>query len=303
MEKQMLCSRDVFFIIMSFILLYFPIHSNAETPFSPVTLATGRAGVATNEMGMQILTNPAALIHAPAFASGIFYTGGMVAESERYQNYSVTLVDNGDDVFTAGAFLYSSSQKSFQNLEDFDEQMFQISFGGFIYRHLSMGININHFRISLDDDTSFMESSHRFWDYDLGLLWNPIPDFAFGVLYEGIANHSASIPVHMTPQDRFTAGVNYLAMEQFRLRADLTRLTEKGADFGGDWDIRAGLESYVDAWLVLRMGFESENSKDREFISAGFGFTGPRLNVDYAYRKNTDFNDGALHSVDFRLPF
>ncbi len=285
--------------------MQFPLYSNAETPFSPVSMATGRARVATSELGLQVLSNPAALVHAPDLSVGLIYQGGREAFGERNEHNTVTVVDNGDDVFAAGGALYSSRQRSFENATDFKEQRFQMSFGWFIFKQVSMGININYFLVdSEDDDNNFLESTHRIWDGDIGFMWNPNPEFAVGATYESLTHKkSGSIPDHIEPRDRATVGVHYIFMPQFRLRADVTRLTDVGSDYDGDLDFRAGFESYVDAWLVLRAGYESQNSADRDYFSAGFGFTGPRLRIDYAYSKNTEFSDGALHSVDFRLPF
>ena len=279
-------------------LLYFPFNSKAEAPFSPVSLATGRARVATNNSGTQALSNPASLVHAKAFVSSVIYQGGFVDFSERQEHTTASLIDNGDDIFAAGAFVYSQGKSSFPTLTDFQEERFQISFGKFLFQQFSLGMNINYFLREVHTGDLY-----RLWDADLGLLWNPRHNFAIGALYESLANHSLKTPESIRPLDRLTLGANYLFMPQFRLRADMTRLTEASSDFGGDWDFRFGLESFIDAWFVFRFGYEAQNSQDRNFYSMGLGFVGPRLNIDYAYRKNRDFSQGELHSVDFRLPF
>ncbi|MEK6556066.1 MAG: hypothetical protein AABZ31_12550, partial [Bdellovibrionota bacterium] len=65
---------------------------------------------------------------------------------------------------------------------------------------------------------------------------------------------------------------------------------------------KAGIESFIDAFLVLRMGYQINELEDRNYYSLGFGFTGPRLKIDYSYQQNEDYTKGAMHSVDFRLP-
>lgn len=279
-------------------LVYFSINSKAESPYSPVSLGAGRARVASNETSTQVLSNPATLIHAKSFAVGAFYQGGLVAKNERDEHSTFTITDNGDDIYAAGGFVYSKGKKTFDNSIGYEEERYQASFAKFIYKQLSLGTNINYYV----RDAS-VGATYRIWDFDLGLLWNPLPDFAVGLLVESLLKPSDDVPDPLRPEDRVTVGVNYLFMPQFRLRSDLTRITDTSPDREGKWDLRTGLESKFDAWLVLRFGYELQSSLNREYLSAGFGLVGPRLNIDYAYRKNTEFSDGALHSVDFRLPF
>lgn len=292
----MMRKRDVFFIAVAFSLLYIPVISKAETPFSPVSIGAGRARVATNDYGTQALSNPAILVHAKGVSTSISYLGGQSDADERIEETTLAIIDNSDDVFISGGFVYSRAKNSYKNLQDFDSERFHASFAQFIYHQLSMGMNLKYMSTSVD-------TAEKIWDWDIGFLWNPVHDLAVGALFENLAHHSNQIPAHIRPLDRSTFGINYLLMKQFHLRADVTRVTERGADSGGDWDLRTGLESYLDNWFVVRMGYEIENSQDRDFVSAGFGLVGPRLNIDYAYRKNTEFSDGALHSVDFRVPF
>ena len=51
------------------------------------------------------------------------------------------------------------------------------------------------------------------------------------------------------------------------------------------------------AWAIART-----IERDQSYLTAG-GLQGPRLKLDYAFEKNLKGTDGALHSVDIRLPF
>lgn len=297
-RKYLMWNRAANLIVMLISLAHIPSISKAEPPFSPVSLATGRARVAANDQGAQILSNPAALVHADAFVSSFFFQAGMHADSEREERFTGSMVDNGDDVFFSGGFLYSQGRQSYADNPDYKEKRIQGSFARFIYKQLSFGGSVYY----LEKDVKGGRK-HNFWDADLGLLWNPIADLGVGARFDSLARHGDDSPAYLRPADRFTLGVNYVFMPQFRARADISRITEYGAASGGKWDVRAGLESFVDAFLVIRMGYEAQESLGRHYASAGFGFVGPRLQIDYAYRKNVDFSAGAMHGVDFRLPF
>jgi hypothetical protein len=288
--------RRCFFIVVAIILTHIGTNAQAESPEGPVAGAVGGAGVAANDQGEQILMNPAALSHSAGMVTSYFYRDGYVAPSERDHWAGFTLVDNGDDVYFAGGFLYTKSARSFLSLADYKEERLQISFSHFIYRQVSLGGSIYRLDRQVEGDRDYV-----FWDGEVGLLWNPLPNFAMGAVMRNVGRHGEKAPAHVIPYGRAILGLNYLFMPQFRLRADIERQTEENPE--GKNIYRMGLESFVDAYLVIRLGTEVDEPADRDYFTAGFGFTGPRLRIDYAYKKNTDFSGGALHSVDFRLPF
>lgn len=291
------------FIAVLIILLHICVSSKAQstgTAFGSsvgaVSGATGGAGVAASDIGEQVLLNPAAIVHGGSFAMGYFYRGGSLGPSERNQNITVTIMDNSPDIMFSGGFLYSQETLSYLSTPDAKAKRLQVSMASFIFKQFSYGASAYHYEVDADGLGNFSTVKFNF-----GLMWNPSPIFAMGFHAENMGGKQGGLFQFYSPKDRVTLGMNYLFMPQFRFRADVSQQTEFNPD--GKFDLRGGFESFIDAFLVLRVGYENAALLDRNFLTAGFGFTGPRVQIDYAYRADTGHSDGALHSVDFRLPF
>ena len=284
------------FIAVSISVLHLAPYAKADSLYGAVSGATGRAGVAANDHGEQIFMNPAAMVHGKSFINSYFYRGGLSEDGERNQWFGLGIQDNSEDVFLTGGFLYTMETQSFKTLADYDEQRLQLSFAKFIYRQVSLGMSVYHISRDVENDQKY-----EFYDGNIGIMWNPDPNYAFAATYDNWARHGDDVPEHVQLKDRLTIGANLLLIEKVRARLDVSQQMEDNPENRAD--LRMGLESFIDAFFVFRVGFERAQLEDRQYYSAGFGFTGPMLRVDYSYRKNADYSGGALHSVDFRLPF
>ena len=237
------------------------------------------------------------MVHGKTFTQGYFYRGGYSNPSERNRWLGISLQDNSENLVSTGGLLYGQEDRSFLNLADYKERRIQISLASFVRKHFSFGMSVYNIRRDVENDKEY-----EFYDGNFGFLWNPLPSLGVGLRYDNFAKHgTAGVPTHIRLRDQLTIGTNYVVMETVRARLDLSQQMESNPN--NRVDFRAGLESFFDAFFVLRFGFERAQLEDRKYYSAGIGFTGPRLRIDYSYRKNADYSGGALHSVDFRLPF
>lgn len=296
MKELRIIKLRSFLIAVSISVLHFAVSAKADSQFGAVSGSTGRAGVAANDNGEQIFMNPAAMVHGKSFVHGYFYRRGTSEEDEENDWLGLTIQDNSENVFLTGGFLYGQESRTFQNLANYKERRIQVSVAKFVTDHISMGLSAYNIRREV-----FNDKEYEFYDGDLGLLWNPHPQFAIGAKYDNWAKHGDEAPDHVQLKDRLTIGANYVVLDRVRARLDLSQQLEDNPE--DRVDFRTGLESFIDTFFVLRFGFERDQLADRKYYSAGMGFTGPRLRIDYSYRKNADYSGGALHSVDFRIPF
>ena len=138
-------------------------------------------------------------------------------------------------------------------------------------------------------------------NYSLGALL--IFDEGFGVAYvvDNLAKPGSEVPRGLREDTRQGLGIYGNLGEIAKIRADISRNEKFNPDHKLTYAI--GIESLSNQWVLFRAGFRREELADARFWTAGFGFNGPRLKVDYAFEKNAKATAGAVHSVDLRVPF
>jgi hypothetical protein len=305
-EKQknilkMIKSSCLYKVIFLFVLYLFSVTQfsslgYAQNPTGPVSSALGGAGIAANDEGEQILHNPGVLAHAKDLVLGAFFSDGYRGENEHDKFIGGTITDNTSESGIAGGFSFFKRRRTFNAAPTLDEIYGQISLAKPIYKFLSGGITFDHLRQQEVGGEKYTQT-----DITLGFLLNPTPELGVGFVAKNLLGRDEDVPAYLQLKDELGVGVNYLFMKTFRGRLDIVRQTESNPD--SKMVFKGGLESFVDAFLVLRMGYQANELEDRNYYSLGFGFTGPRLKIDYSYVQTEDFSGGAMHSVDFRLPF
>lgn len=112
---------------------------------------------------------------------------------------------------------------------------------------------------------------------------------------------SEDVPLAMRPIIQQSFGANYVAADLIRLTADITRWEKYNPDHKGI--IELGAEVRATEYGSIRFGYSIDDIEKRNSVSTGIGFRGPRLRANYAFTKPIKDSDGAMHSVDLRLPF
>lgn len=257
--------------------------------------ATGGAGLGANDEADQNFLNPASLTHLKNMSVGYVYADGYHGDDEHDRFYGITVADNSESVLVTGAFTYLARRRTFPIFNTLDEKYFELALAGRIVQQLSWGIGIFHLNQEAVGLDTYKQTNAR-----VGLFYNPTPEFGLGFIANNIAGTDDDVPKNLRLKDELGLGANYIFMRQFRARADIYRQTQYNPDGKVRWG--AGFESFIDAWFVVRAGYKSDSLIDRDYLTLGFGFTGPRLKIDYSYQKNMDDNRGGMHSVDFRMP-
>ena len=266
----------------------------------PVAAGSGGAGVAAAEPGEGALLNPAILSHAPDFSGSTFYRDGYVGEGHHLTQLGFMLVDNSKGVFLPGGLGFFRTRRFLPELGSIDENYYHLSFGGFIYRQLSLGVSALYLDQKAMSDTLSGER-YRQWDAVVGLHYNPHPDWAVGFTYQQFLKPKDSILETLRLNPFWNLGMNYIVSDFVRLRAEVAHHEFNNPENKLDWKL--GIESVVRQYWVLRFGGRWDNRTKIRTISMGFTIDGPRFKIDYAFVKSSDLREEALHSVDMRVPF
>ena len=295
-KRRRLFSYSFLTKILFLTVTHFSIESYSQYLTGPVSSATGGAGIAANDVAEQVLYNPAVLVHEKGVAVGYFYADGYRAENEHDKFLALSVTDNSSDAGVAGGVVIAKRRRTFDQAPSSDDWYGQFAFATALFKKMSLGFSFEHIRHDFEGGEKLNQT-----DVTLGLFYNPLPTLGLGLVARNLRERDLSVPVAYQLKDEIGIGGYYIFMRQFRLRADLVQQTEMNPDH--EQNLKMGFESLFNSFLVLRAGFQADDLNDRQFYTLGFGFTGPRLQIDYGFAQNTEGSQGAMHSVDFRLPF
>lgn len=249
----------------------------AQVYTSSISAATGGTGRAAVEAGDASLLNPATLVHL---------RGHYLFSSFSKDDVAVVLSDNSEESFLP-ASLGFVQKKSQVAQGDLVQQDLILSLAEFVVDKWAFGLTGHYLEQKLPN------SSYRQTNADLGLVYTPQSHIGLALVAYNIFGENSDIPENIRAKPSVAAGFNYIYQSMVRFRLDGT----------SESVVMAGLETYVNKFLITRLGYQSDVDDHRELITAGLGFKGPRFSLNYAYQGNTQISGDYRHSVDLEIPF
>lgn len=270
--------------------------ANAQYFTGPVSSALGGAGVAAVNASEGAFLNPAVIAHAPRFEGSVAYQDGYVAPQSHRTQYGVTLADNSANVVFPGALSYFQGSRTFASGVATEDQLWQLSLGKFVARNFSIGITGYYLSHSLAGGLS---KSH--WNGSLGAHYTFSPKLAVAFVYYNPLEGPRDLPLEVRNNPETRLGVQFAPERFVRLRLDISRPERDNPEKEGV--IYSGVEVDINHLSIFRIGGQFDDYRKQNFVTAGFGFNGPRLKINYSFQKNVKGTGGAVHGVDFRVPF
>ena len=261
-----------------FCLFYLIVNTaSAQVYNSSISAAAGGTGRAAVEAGDAAFLNPAALVHLK---------GHYLFSSFAKDEFAITLSDNSPDSFLPTAVGYVKKKKELSG-GDFEFSDISMSLAEFAADKWAMGLTAHYLEFK------YPTNSYRQINGDLGLIYTPRPHIGWALVVYNIMGENTEIPKDMRPKTTVAAGFNYIYKSMVRFRLDATTQSE----------FMAGVETYVNNFIVTRFGYANDTDDKRELITAGAGFKGPRFALNYAYQGNTQISGDYRHSIDLEIPF
>lgn len=278
-------------IIFSYLLASFSIGASAHT--GAVSSATAGAGSAAVEASESPFGNPASI----AFLKGYYFTAGFGAVNQKAvgsaQDLSVSLTDNMKDTVVPTSLSYVQINMRPDRGENTLQREFRLGFGNLIRPNLGFGLGVTH----RDDRLNY--DSHAQTNLDIGFLLNPAKDVGIAAYFENILPPKSEIPEAYRLNQTTTLAGSYNYRRFLRVKADL--ISETNNSFNKP-TLAAGIESYMNKWLILRWGLQRNNEKAADVYAAGMGFMGPKFALSYAYQNSPQDESLTRHSVDLAVP-
>ncbi|MGE4130677.1 MAG: hypothetical protein AB7F86_03520 [Bdellovibrionales bacterium] len=262
-------------------------------PISSAIGGGGRAGLQSTESA---LLNPALipLVTEPEFMG--YFKDGQAGVGRHEHAYGVGALDNSKDVFFPGAFHYMRTRETGLASGPASGELWHMGIGKNFSEHLALGLSgyyLKH-RVSGDQDYKQINAS-------LGVLVLVNEFFGVGYVLDNLAGPASRTPRGLRQDTQQGLGFYGAISHMARLRVDLTRQERFNPDHKMAYTL--GFESLMHDFFLLRMGYRRDELADEKIWTAGLGFDGPRLKIDYTFEKNEEHVSGAVHSVDMRVPF
>lgn len=249
----------------------------AQVYTSSISAATGGTGRAAIEPGDALWLNPATLPHL----KGRFLLGSFAKDE-----VGASLSDNTEEsTLPAGfSFVQKKSDSSFGELR---QQDFAVSLAEFIVDKWTVGLT-GHYR-----EQKIPLASYTQTNADVGFMYTPNSNIGLGLVAYNVFGEKDTIPKEFREKTSVAGGFNYIYHNSIRFRLDATSESFFGV----------GLETYLNKFLITRFGFSDDTDDERQLVTVGLGFNGPRFQINYAYQGNTQKSGDYRHSVDLVIPF
>jgi hypothetical protein len=270
---------------LSFLIVFFSSLPSFALPVTgTVSMSTGGTGRGTVEPTDSVLLNPAIVAQIPTSYISLNYTR---------DQYGITISDNGKEALFPAAVAFNRS-----NVNDVKTQDMTLVVAYSPKPKLSFGIGASLVEYSLDNSAN--DQKYNQTVADLGMTYAFTKDFAFGVVAYKAFSSQTDFNQALQKQRTVGAGMNYTYLNFVRFRYDIESAPDNKFN---RLIFMSGLETFLNDWMILRLGYQNNNVVSKNFLSAGIGFAGPQFGFHYGYLTNPADHADDRHSVDLGIPF
>lgn len=294
-------NRRVHGLLLAVSIVALGVFSNqaqAQLFIGPEAAATGGSGRAAVGLGESPFLNPAAVAFIQRYHMSAFYGAGKAVGEGDTTDWAVSIADGTSEGMMPGAFSYLRRRVDAPNGDSDTIQELHLALAWFPVQDVSLGLaghGVSHQMLS----ATGVGTEYKFTNMNLGLIYVPLPNIGLGfVAYDVLA--SENLPVSIQPVPTMAFGFNYLYEKFFRFRLDLVRPDTRNES--RKINVLTGLESFLSERFALRFGYSNMATAEQTFATAGFGYRGPRLSLDYSIQKDTRVADNTRHLIDLWLP-
>lgn len=256
----------------------------ASAIIGSVSTATGGTGRGAIEPIDGVLLNPASVSKIKTQFFAFNYSNEQMA---------VTISDNGKDALFPAALAFVRT-----DVNNLKTQDMALVLATSILPQLSLGSTISLVEYSTTINTA--EKKYRQTVADIGASFTVAKNISLGIVGYKVFASTAELEKSQQKQQLFAVGGSYTFDNFVRFRFDVESAPENKVD---RLTYMAGLETYMNEWMIVRLGYQNNNVVSKNFTTAGLGFSGPQFGLHYGYLTNVSNRDEDRHTVDLGVPF
>lgn len=257
---------------------------SASAIIGAVSTATGGTGRGAIEPVDGVLLNPSTVAKIKTQFFSFNYSNEQMA---------VTIADNGKDSLFPAAIAFVRT-----DINNLKTQDMALVLAYSLMPRLSLGTTIS--LVEYLTITNSTEQKYRQTISDVGVSFALARNISLGAVAYKVLSSSAEIEKPLQKQQLFGFGGSYTFDNIVRFRFDIESAPENKFD---RLTYMAGLETYLNDWMIIRLGYQNNNVVSKNFTTAGLGFSGPQFGIHYGYLTNVSNRNEDRHTVDLGVPF
>ncbi len=249
-----------------------------------ISTSTGGSGRGTAEPVDGVLLNPAIVAVLPSKFFAINYNT---------EQWGITISDNGQEALFPAALAFVRS-----DVNDFKTQQLSLALSYSFYKMFSIGTTVS--MLEYEQPITISEKKYRQTVADVGVMFSPNPFFGVGLVANKVTASEMNLDPLLQKQKTVGFGTQYTYMNFVRFRFDVESAPEYKAN---RLVYMGGMETFLNDWVIARVGYQNNNVLRKNFVSTGIGFTGPQFGIHYAFISNVADKTEDKHSIDLGVPF
>ena len=253
-----------------------------------VTTGTAGSGRAASESSQAPNMNPAAIPFSKGYLINTNYS-----TVDSGSAFNIGLTDNLPDTVVPTSLIYTQLTGTTRTHQNLQQQQGQLEFANFYSKSLAVGFGARY-QIDQINDTRWTQTN-----IFLGSIYTVTPKIGVGLVFDNLLNPDSNIPLPYRYNPTTSLAVNYNAMKILRLKMDVTTASN---DSWALPTLSAGLETYVNSYLVLRGGVNKNYETGLDGSALGLGFLGPKFSVNYGFYNCTQDQTQSRQALDLSVP-
>jgi len=260
-----------------------------------ITAATAGSGRASVEATDSPYLNPATIPFVRGYNFTTSYSSATASTvgSGGSSDLSLTLTDNMKDTVVPTSLGYTQGTVFRADQSKVTSKDVRLAFGERFSKNFSFGL-AGHYK----NDRTEMDSYGQ-TNLTLAGAMALTENISLGLVMDDILGASPSIPEDLKVRPNTGLGFSYNYKRVIRTKVDL--VSGSNNNFGKP-TLSGGVETFMNKWLILRIGMGRNQERSSNIFAGGLGFQGPKFGIHYAYQSTQEEQNLNRHSVDLAIP-
>lgn len=259
--------------------------AHAQSFSSAATDGVAGASRAAVEAGDVNYLNPAGLVHLK---------GRFIFSTLSKNDLSFSLTESTREVVVPASLSYLQRK----TLDSADHEVkwkdTRLSLADFVTEKISVGITGSM------SSVEYKDQPYNQTNGNLGLFYTPTDRFGLAYVFYKVFGGKDNVPAEVRQESQMAVGLNSIFKGFLRYRFDV--LSAGNNNFGKP-AYMTGVESLVNEWISIRLGYKNDILASQELFTQGMGFNGPMFSLNYAHQGSIKGANFDRHSIDLSFSF